>query len=162
MHYKVINHLIEQTLDELPLHRLPGLPGKIAVALTLYAETGFYADEEILPKRHGMMHMTRDDLQDLLQGYLRPRDSLHKVVKDFTLVDVREDPFESVVKACEYNLAFQILMVYFWYEYRHGQGPESIEEAIYVYQEHWNGVNAYKDLKYLQGLVAEYTQEVHA
>lgn len=162
MHYKVIHHLIEQTLSSLPVARKPGLPGHLAVALTFFAETGFYSDEEFVPKRHGMMNMSSEDVQELLQGYIRPRDSLCHLVKRFALVDAREDSLSDVLLACEYNVALQVLFTYFWFEFKHGSGPESLDDSIYVYQTFWDGLNQNKNKSYLQELIAEYTQEAHS
>lgn len=149
-----IDQIIKDTLDTDLLPWSMTSADHMLVALTFHAETAL-GEKPPAPSTHGLMAMSTEDLEWLVVGFIRPRRELSEWVSTQAQVEVRS----SLVRLCEaaeYNIAWQVCLVYLWYLFKNHHKPLTVNESIRLYQDHWDGVNQRKSTAHLGEVLASY------
>lgn len=135
-----IESIIETVLSKLPYDReITYTQADCSLVLiTMLAGTNLLSNKNSDVQKIGMMDIFKEDLKWLIYDYIKPTDSLNDFVYSASMVDLDNFSWENILFAATHNIAFQVAIVYLWFMWKANR-PETMEEAVQLYMEHWNG-----------------------
>ena len=133
-----IENIIETVLGELPYERGYTQADCSLVLVAFLAGTNLLSNKNSDVKKIGMMDIHENDLKWLIYDFIKPTDSLNDFVYRTSMVDLDNFSWESILFAATHNIAFQVALTYLWFMWKANR-PETIEEAVHIYMEHWSG-----------------------
>lgn len=131
---KIIHHSIGGITN---YHRISAVD-EYLVALTFLMEgDGWNTIHHDVVAEHGMMKMSKKQLEHLLMNHVRVYEKMVGDIFDVSYVDVANDSMDDMFQALSYNLSFQAIITWCYYRVHMNELPSSIEEVVYAYFHHW-------------------------